>query len=93
MADRRLSCGGARGVDDHATEALEQALVRKLLVDCAPQYKPYAPPFLAKSVVTASARGREAPLVSTPAESQIPVTNNHPLTMKAASWRVLIANQ
>jgi len=28
-----------------------------------------------------------------PAESQIPATNNHPLTIKAASWRVLIANQ
>jgi hypothetical protein len=28
-----------------------------------------------------------------PAESQIPATKNHPLTIKAASWRVLIANQ
>jgi hypothetical protein len=28
-----------------------------------------------------------------PAESQIPAANNHPLTVKAASWRVLIANQ
>jgi hypothetical protein len=28
-----------------------------------------------------------------PAPTRIPATSNHPLTIKAASWRVLIANQ